>query len=481
MSILYVRDKNTRKIFGLEEGYSSLVWTERYQEAGEFVLEIPLNAAKLDWYIPGNYLTLDDSEESMIIETRTIDDDYENPLLKVTGRSLSSLLNRRVNASRCVELQAVSEYYNGVITYSGLGNSVLNSISEDELHNPILNYWNFFHKGDGTAFDEMDRKIPTENLVEGFLEPPGSLNIGPHPKWHLYNEIRYTSTSAPYRSMNDVNFISNLPANVTIDSTFTEVMTIYDLLVKLSLNNYFGFKSYFNDNDEIVVEAYQGVDRSPENGSLSPVIFNPIMDNVTRLNYFEDYSEYKTTGFVYTDSYLNYYPKTGDKGIDSGYTWVKDNSLRGLNRYCVALDASGEVSFSSLQDNPDLEAVGLSDSSEGSEGSESGDEELVTYADWRKYYNACVEKLSNVGGPLFDEGDYKIVRTSEGEVDPLVRYKYGEDYFMGDKVNISDERGNIYMTAYIDEVVRSYDDQGIIITPNFKNVLDYDDGREDET
>ena len=52
---------------------------------------------------------------------------------------------------------------------------------------------------------------------------------------------------------------------------------------------------------------------------------------------------------------------------------------------------------------------------------------------------------------------------------------------MGDKVNISDERGNIYMTAYIDEVVRSYDDQGIIITPNFKNVLDYDDGREDET
>lgn len=478
MSILYIRDNNTRKIFGLEEGYSSLVWTERYQEAGDFVLEIPLNVAKLDWYIPGNYITLDDSEESMIIEARTIDDDYEEPLLKVTGRSLSSLLNRRVNASRCVELQAVSEYYNGVITYSGSANSILNSIIEDELHNPILNKWNFFHKGDGSAFDEIDRQIPTENLVEGFLEPPGSLTAGPNPRWHQYNEIRYKPVNASYRTLNEINFVSNIPENVTIDSTFTKVMTIYDLFVKLSLNNYFGFKSYFNDNDEIVVEAYQGVDRSPENGSLSPVIFNPIMDNVTRLNYFEDYSEYKTTGFVYTDSYLNYYPKTGDKTIDSGYAWVKDNSLSGLNRYCVELDASGEVSFSSLQDNPDLEAVGLEDSSDGSE---TGDEELVTYADWRKYYNACVEKLSNVGNALFDEGEYKIVRTSEGEVDPLVRYRYGEDYFMGDKVNISDERGNIYMTAYIDEVVRSYDENGIITTPNFKNVLDYDDGREDET
>ena len=36
------------------------------------------------------------------------------------------------------------------------------------------------------------------------------------------------------------------------------------------------------------------------------------------------------------------------------------------------------------------------------------------------------------------------------------------------------------MSAYIDEAVRSYDTNGIIVTPNFKNVLDYDDGGEEE-
>ena len=35
------------------------------------------------------------------------------------------------------------------------------------------------------------------------------------------------------------------------------------------------------------------------------------------------------------------------------------------------------------------------------------------------------------------------------------------------------------MEAIIDEVVRSYDSDGIIVTPNFKNLEEYDDGEED--
>ena len=34
------------------------------------------------------------------------------------------------------------------------------------------------------------------------------------------------------------------------------------------------------------------------------------------------------------------------------------------------------------------------------------------------------------------------------------------------------------MTAIIDEVVRSYDKTGFIVTPNFKNMEDYDYGSE---
>ena len=105
MAILYVRNKSDHKIFHIEESFSSLVWTERYQECGDFVLEIPLNAANVDVYAIGNYLTLDDSTESMVIESRSIDDEAEEPLLEVTGRSLSSLLSRRTIMSRVIDLQ----------------------------------------------------------------------------------------------------------------------------------------------------------------------------------------------------------------------------------------------------------------------------------------------------------------------------------------------------------------------------------------
>ena len=35
------------------------------------------------------------------------------------------------------------------------------------------------------------------------------------------------------------------------------------------------------------------------------------------------------------------------------------------------------------------------------------------------------------------------------------------------------------MTAVIDEVVRSYDTDGLIVTPNFKSMEDYDYGEEE--
>ena len=43
--------------------------TERYQECGDFVLDIPLNAANFQVYKRGNYVMFEDSDESMIVES----------------------------------------------------------------------------------------------------------------------------------------------------------------------------------------------------------------------------------------------------------------------------------------------------------------------------------------------------------------------------------------------------------------------------
>lgn len=468
MSILYIRNANDRHIYALEESYSSLIWTERYQEAGDFVLEIPLNAANVDRYKPGNYLSLDDSRESMIIESREIDDTTDEPLLKVKGRSLSSLLSRRANISRVTDLQGTSEEDNTVITYNGDADSVLTSIFDDDVLKPIFREWAFFHRADGKMIGAPVEEGGDATLVEGFLTPIFK------PQWVKYNVIKPAVRDASFREMHNIVFKNSVPSSVTINSSFSKIMTVYDLLVELCKQNYIGFRSYFNSSDEIVIETYQGANRSTKQNNLAPVIFNPIMENVTRLNYLEDYSGYKTTGFVYTDSYINMYPKTEIAVILNGFSWVANNGAYDFDRRCVPLDARSECSFSSLRDNPDLDSV----SDFVNEGEISGEVDAKT--EWAAYYSALAQKLQSTGEALYEEGNYKIIRISEGEVDPLVRYTFGEDYDIGDTVEISDERGNLVMSAYIDEAVRSYDTDGVIVTPNFKNVLDYDDGGEEE-
>lgn len=77
--------------------YESLIWTDRYDSYGDFELVLPMNVGLLDILKEDYYLRIKDSEHCMIIEDRAIDSDSENGnRLKVTGRSLESILDRRI-------------------------------------------------------------------------------------------------------------------------------------------------------------------------------------------------------------------------------------------------------------------------------------------------------------------------------------------------------------------------------------------------
>ena len=75
MAVVYVKDRNTFEFIRIEENYSSLVWTERYQAPGDFVMEIPISEANFNVYRRGNYVIMDESEEVMVIETLNINDE----------------------------------------------------------------------------------------------------------------------------------------------------------------------------------------------------------------------------------------------------------------------------------------------------------------------------------------------------------------------------------------------------------------------
>lgn len=456
MAILYVRDKDTREIIKLVENFVSLVWTERYQEAGEFVLDMPVTKENIDLFRRGRYISFDESEETMIIQTVNITESYgdeKEPLLEISGKSLATILSRRVNASKVVDFQ---KQHIGTISYSGSFSSVCQSIVNDDLINPIMYSWSWYHWDDDNN-GYVHGVDMTVSKSKHKVDIDGPENV-------------------PSRKIDHTVFKNLISAenDPTVDVEYTKLMTLYDLIVKLCRRYIMGVRVVINADNNFEIQVYSGTDRTTKQKTLEPVIFNPIMDNISYVNYYEDDTEYKNYWFTYIDGYIA--PKeidwnNGSSGIYQGRTWgmitdKNSSTYTGVDRYEIPL-------FS--------DAVSSTDDFDPNKTWTSGDgTENPAPEHWPILLQLIADKVRADGKTQFEDGEYEILTTSEGAIDPLVRYHYGEDYFIGDRVNITNANG-VVMTGIINEVVKSYDSDGIILTPNFMNMTEYDYGEEEET
>lgn len=93
---LMVLDTSLRSIYVIDS-YTSLIWTDRYQEAGDFELYTAVSADLLQYIRQDYYLWSSKSDRLMIIEKILITSDSEDGnRITVTGRSLESILDRRI-------------------------------------------------------------------------------------------------------------------------------------------------------------------------------------------------------------------------------------------------------------------------------------------------------------------------------------------------------------------------------------------------
>lgn len=77
--------------------YESMIWTDRYYEHGDFELYSPVTTRILDVFKQDYYLLNRSSEHVMIIEKLLIKTDVEDGnRIQITGRSLESILKRRI-------------------------------------------------------------------------------------------------------------------------------------------------------------------------------------------------------------------------------------------------------------------------------------------------------------------------------------------------------------------------------------------------
>lgn len=207
---------------------------------------------------------------------------------------------------------------------------------------------------------------------------------------------------------------------LTIDAQYTGD-NLYDVIQKICEEKNIGFKVTLNDNKQFVFKLYSGTDRSYAQTAVPYVVFSPNFENIINSNYVESKSSLKNITLIGGEG----------EGASRRYTTVGSGS--GLNRREVFTDAR-DIS------------------------SDVGDGVILTNAEY-------TAKLQQRGKEKLIENPEVI--SFEGQVETTLMFKYGEDFFNGDVVQIANEYGH-ETKARILEIVMSEDEEGISVYPTFK-------------
>jgi hypothetical protein len=212
---------------------------------------------------------------------------------------------------------------------------------------------------------------------------------------------------------------------------------LYEIISKLCEENDIGFKITLTDDKKFVFKLYAGEDRSygtDENPQIfNPyVIFSPKFDNVINTSYLDSNSSFKNVTLVGGEA------ETNDQGEeisrDTYVVTLADFSV-GLNRREIFTNAS------SVTRNIDSE-------------------DALTEEQYQAHLRqAGIDTLI----------DNTITTIFESELEPKIMYIYGQDYFIGDIIQIENEYGQ-GGRAYISEFVTSCDTNGMSAYPTFETI-----------
>ena len=96
MTELYIHDENTLEKLAFLDDFESIVWNNRYFEAGEFEFIIPMTARNLQTVKRNRFVTRPNLKEIGIIETVSFYESGNITGLKASGRIADALLSRRI-------------------------------------------------------------------------------------------------------------------------------------------------------------------------------------------------------------------------------------------------------------------------------------------------------------------------------------------------------------------------------------------------
>lgn len=236
---LYVYDTSF-KLKAIIEQYESLIWTDRYDECGDFELVIPFESKWISIFQKDYYCHIDYSDRWCIIEKIEESKDEDSPpQMIVSGRSLESILERRIVPGK-IDF--------GIDTTSGYNVNVQTSI---------------------------------QSLINSHIINPSDAN----------------------RKISNFIFQTSSDSNVT-GKTFHESYngnSILDIVEGVCKDKHIGFKVLLNASNQFVFSLFCGIDRTMSQSTNSYVIFSTYFDNLKSSSYFASKEEYRNFIYVSKD------------------------------------------------------------------------------------------------------------------------------------------------------------------------------------
>lgn len=417
---LYVLNEKFESLF-LVDAYESMIWTDRYKECGDFELYLPASSNILVYAKHGNYLWTKGSDRLMIIEQTEITTDVENGNhLKITGRSLESLLDRRIIWNE--------------ITLSGNIQTVIKRLITDAIISPSLearriNNFIFVDSTDPEILtSEMEEaQYLGDNLYDVIVDICSVFDVGFKViyNWDTGNfEFSlYSGTNRSY-SQSIVPWVVFSPEfDNIITSDFMENSVPYRNVNLVAGEEPEDPKNYSDD------ELYHAGEVVIHNGDSSSDV-DTYYKCITEITTPEEWDETKwqllsgkppsIRKFVYVD---------------------KGSTFSGLKRREMFTDGSSKKQeYTDENDNK----VKLTDAQYISVLKEFGLSEL--YLD-----------------------EHALKKTFDGEMNVQRGYKYGIDFQLGDIVQMENEYG-LGSEARVTDLIISQDTNGIQMYPQFKSM-----------
>lgn len=131
MDVLRLNETTYMPEEGVITGYSSMIWTERYREPGDFKMVTPRVEETRDLLPEGTFITHRQTDDVMMVETHSID---EKGMLTVVGRSLDAFLeNRYIEGAYKKKFKMAQKYSYAEAAVVLLWNTIVNETGFDVL------------------------------------------------------------------------------------------------------------------------------------------------------------------------------------------------------------------------------------------------------------------------------------------------------------------------------------------------------------